>query len=227
MTITNRQAIQSLRKKLQEANVDSTYTNGQLYTALMEQAAWLIKREADQGKVYKSTALFSPISREVVAVSTVPACLKIPTGCKVYRTKTKLPPLWEDSSGPIVRDVSSADGSTEFTPTSNWNQRRKDPYRAFSPVKYCFFEDGYLWLPEHNPHVVNLRGFCRENPLLHQEACTGCETETRACIRPLNDPVPVPDWVVAEMIAKAQQLLMPSKQLVEDQQMDKNPNRKN
>jgi hypothetical protein len=43
---------------VQERNADSTYTNKDLYQNFMEQAFWLIKREASAGRIYRNSSFF-------------------------------------------------------------------------------------------------------------------------------------------------------------------------
>ena len=227
---TKRQAIDSIRTKLNERTADSNYSNQFLYNSLIEQAKWLIKREISAGRIYSNTSLFQTLtSVEVIETSTIDECSPIKNNCKIYRTKNKLPDIWIDNSGPVARAVTSVDGSTRFllTTANNWQNKKNDPYQRLSTAKYCFFANGYLWFPEHNPHYVNIDAFFIDDVSLIEDMCDGCN-DKKKCVRFLDTRFIVPDWTEAEMYAKAiEQIAGVTDKIQPDQQIDKNTNRKN
>lgn len=222
---TKRQVIDSLRNKLRERNADSNYSNQFLYHTLLEQAKWLIKREINGGRIYKNVSFFQTLlCQEVIETSLIDPCCPVKTNCKIYRTKCKLPDAWLDEDGPIIKTITSVDGSTEFfrtTPTT-WQNKRNDPYNRKSGEKYSFVSDGYIWFPEHNPHMVNILAFWTDDV----SELNGCN-DTKSCVRYLDTKFMIPDWLEAEMIAKAVELLAGvTKRLPEDEQIDKNATRR-
>jgi hypothetical protein len=223
--MTKRQAIDSLRDKLRERNADSNYSNQMLYRALMEQARWLIKREISAGRIYKNTFFFQLLKcQKVIEVPSVDPCCPVKTNCKIYRTECKIPDIWIDNDGPIIKGILSVDGSTDFWLTSptTWMNKKLDPYQQKSKQRYSFYSDGYIWFPEHNPHFVNILGFW-EDDVTKFDGCSPNEE----CVRFLDTKLMVPDWLEAEMMAKAlQQLAGISKRLPEDEEINKNPTRK-
>lgn len=226
--MTKREAIVSFRKKLQERNADSTFSNKDLYLALLEQAKWLVKREVSAGRIYRNPALFQKLpARDVIEVSTVPSCVGIKTNCKIYRTKDKLPEMWMDNNGPIIYTVTSIDDSTDFIVKSQNYIRNilNDPYQQYSSEIYCFFADGYLWFTKENPNKINIRAYYTDDVRLQVDSCTDCD-ENKSCIRFLDTEFMVPDWILAELFNKALNQLSPAKQLPDDTEIDKNPNRK-
>lgn len=221
---SKRTVIETFRKMLQEVGADSNYTNQFLYNTLLPVAMGLIKREISAGRIYKNTKFFQTLKcQEVIEVSTIGDCCPIRTDCVIYRTKCKVPDAWQDVLGPIIKTITSVDGTTGFfytTPTT-WQNKRQDPYQRMSSEKYAFFADGYLWFPEHNPHLINIFGFFMDD-ISQFNTCSSSEE----CVRYLDTQFPIPDWVLAETYGKAVQLLAPSKQSPEDEQPDKNPNKK-
>ena len=217
--------IDSLRNKLRERNADSNYTNQFLYQVLMEHAKWLIKREIQKGVIYKNTYFFQSLKcQNVIETSLIDPCCPIKTNCKIYRTECKIPDVWIDNNGPVIKTVTSVDGSTDFwiTTPSAWQNKRLDPYQKKSDMKYTFYSDGYFWFPEHNPHKINIFGFWIDDI----SELNGC-AKNEECVKFLDTPFYLPDWLEAEMMAKAlEQLAGISKRLPEDNQIDKNPTRK-
>lgn len=222
---TKRTTIDSLRRKLNEVNADTTYSNQFLYQTLLEQAKWLIRRETTAGRVWGSSALFQPLNIRVLEVPLIDSCLPIKSGCRIFRSAEKLPDFWEDANGPLLKSVSSVDGSTDFfyTTSAAWMQKKKDPYKIKSTTKYVFFEDGYLWFPEHNPHFAVVQGFYTDDIAMYEQGCLDCED--KECIRFLDTPFWIPGWIEAEMMAKAVELLAGvTKRIQDDEAINKNPN---
>jgi hypothetical protein len=233
MLSTKRQIINDFRKMLQEQNADSNFSNQFLYNALMNQGKWLVKREISAGRIYRNNSLFQTLPcQEVIEVPTTEKCCPVKTNCIVYRTKYKLPEMWIDNLGPVVRSVNSVDNTTDFfyTDPITWQSRRNNPYHKMQPTKYSFPADGYLWFPEYNPGFVNIVGYFTDDiALLDVKPCSpaaDCD-DKKECVRFLDTQFMVPDWLHSEMMAKAFQLMFPTKQLPEDVQIDKNTNRKN
>lgn len=222
---TKRQMIDSLRNKLRERNADSNYSNQFLYNTLLEHSRWLIRREISSGRIYKNTYFFQLLQcQEVIETSSIDDCCPIKTNCKVYRTKCKIPDVWIDVNGPVVKYISSVDGTTDFmiTTPSTWQSKRSDPYQNKSKQMYTFFSDGYFWFPEHNPHKVNISGFWTDDV----SELNGC-SEKKDCVKYLDTRFMIPDWLEAEMQAKAlEQIAGITKRLPEDEQIDKNPTHK-
>ena len=223
---TKRKLIESLREKIRERNADSRYTNQFLYQTLLEQAKWIIRREATAGRIWGSSSLFQNFNVRMIEVPLIDSCLPISSNCKIYRSAEKLPDIWDDAYGPMLKSITSVDGSTDFFLTSalTWSNIKKDPYKKFANTKYSFYEDGYLWSPEHNPHFLTVRGYYIDDISLIESQCLDCDKKD--CIRFLDTPFTGPEWIEAEVIGKSLELLFNSKRLQEDEQIDKNTTRK-
>jgi hypothetical protein len=223
---TKRQLIDSLRIKLRERDADSTLTNQDLYRALLEQAKWLIKREINKGTIYKSVSFFQTLfCQDVIETTLIDPCCPIKTNCKIYRTKCKLPDFWTDADGPVIKSITSVDGTTYFemtTPTT-WQSIRIDPYQKKSKQMYAFYNEGYLWFPEYNPHKINVLGFWTDD-VSDRNGCA----DNEPCVRYLDTTFSLPDWLEGELMSQALQLLAGvTKRLPEDEAINKNTNLKN
>ena len=223
--ITKRDVIDSLRDKLRERSADTTYSNQFLYSVLLEQARWLMKREVSKGSIYKNQNLFSTLGCvEVEEVSSIDACCPIVTNCKMYRTKDPIPDIWSNDNGPMIRNVTSIDGSTRFQITTAILSQSKqdDPYNKRSSTKYAFFSNGYLWFSV-NPHRVNIDALF-EDDVRRLSTCG----DNKKCVRFLDTTFMLPESLHAEMYAKSLEIIAGvTKKLPEDMQVDKNVNRNN
>lgn len=231
--MTVREIIDSFRSKIKERSIDTIYTNGQLYQFLKEQFEWILAREASAGRVWTSTYMFKILrGLEVIEVSTIDENCPIKGCCKISRTKDRLPSIWRDKGGTIIRFVTSLDGSTDFFITTawGWNNKKNDPYQKLTSQKYTFYQDGYLWFPEHNPHRINVEAFFEEDLAYinsKRNDCEGCY-EKEDCIRYLDTDMMLPDWVLAESISKAAELLLgTAARIQQDNNLDKNETRRN
>lgn len=228
---TKRQIIDSFRMKLKQRNADTSFTNQFLYNTLMEHAKWLIRREISAGRIYRNTSFFQTLGcQDVSETSMIDNCCPVKTNCKIYRTHNLVPDMWNDTTGPVIKTVTSVDGTTDFFVTSAeaWQNKRNDPYQKMSGNKYCFYANGYIWFPEHNPHKINVTGFYMDDLKLRSSTCEDCSNTEKECVRFLETKFMLPDWLEAEMFTKAtEQLVGITQRLPEDEQIDKNETRKN
>ncbi len=225
---TKREIIDSLRMKLRELNADSTFSNKFLYQTILEQASWLIRREAAAGRIWISNALFQNIPVRMIEVPLIDSCLPIKSGCKIFRSEVKVWDVWMDAYGPLIKSVSSVDGSTDFfyTTSMTWVSKKKDPYKKKTSQKFFFFEDGYIWIPEHNPHFVTMSAFFMDDTSLLKQDCLDCDKD-KDCVKFLDTKLMIPHWIEAELLSKALELLVGvTKRMPEDEQINKNPNTK-
>lgn len=222
---SKRSAIGILRDMLKERNADSTYSNQFLYNVLMEHARWLIKRDINSGRIYKNTGFFRPLRcQDIIEVSTIDECCPVKTNCRIFRTKHKMPEMWQDDTGPIIKTVTSVDGRTDFfvTTITTWENKQGDPYQQESQQKYTFYSDGYFWFPIHNPHKANILAFFIDDV----SSLSGC-TDKKPCVRFLDSEFLVPSWLHGEMFSKAlEQIAGITKRLPEDEEINKNPSSK-
>ncbi len=223
--MTKRVAIQKFRINLEERNADSNFTNSFLYSKLVEHANWIIKREITSGRIYKNTSFFQTLKcQEVIESSVIDPCCPISTDCKIYRTKNKVEEMWLDNDGPVVKAITSVDSSTKFiltTPTT-WQNKANDPYQKKSKEHYAFFNEGYLWFPEVNPHRINILGFFKDDVSIKNEC-----SPIKECVRYLDTKFMIPDWIEAEMYEKAvSQMAGVTKRMPPDNEINKNQTRK-
>lgn len=225
--MTNREIIAKLRKRIQEKDIDSTFTNKFLYSSLKEHAKWLIKREISADRIYRSRDLFQTRPcMPVVKASKISDCCPIKTKCIVYRTRYKLDEAWSDEYGPLITRVTSIDGSVEFMPLSVQDYKRKkdSPYAQYDKALYVFYDDNYLWFEEEAPKKINITYFPQDD-ITGKYGCTPdcCDN---ICVSILDKKFMIPGWVEAELLDKlVNQLTGTTKRMPEDTSVDKNTNR--
>lgn len=223
--LSNRQAISQLRDLIKERSADSTYTNQFLYQILSKHAKWLIRRETRAGRIYRSVSLFQTLKCfEVMEASTIEGC-DIDIKCKIYRTVAKLPSAWEDANGLMIKEVKSIDGSHVFAQISpsQWVNLNTSPYSKYSKSNYYFYSNGYLYFPKKAPKLINIVAYFIDDI---SQYCSCCE-ENKKCTRFLDQVFRIPEWIEAEVFAKAlEELVGITKRMIEDEQIDSNTTRK-
>jgi hypothetical protein len=150
---------------------------------------------------------------------------EIQTGCKIFRTISKLPELWESPSGPMIKEVKSIDGSHIFnnTSASAWPNIEHSPYFKYNTSQYYFYSGGYIFFPKKAPRQVNIVGYFKDD-VSDKGSCANKDIK---CKPFLDRPFRIPDWIEGELFAKAlEELAGVTKRLPEDEQIDSNPTRK-
>ena len=87
---------------------------------------------------------------ELIDVDKVEAgCMGVYSGCYFKRTKEKLPNIFDGLFGPIIRTVSSIDGTQELyrTDPGTWTSITKSSTFKYNKRPYFWYLNGYLYVP--------------------------------------------------------------------------------
>jgi hypothetical protein len=109
-------AVSRVRNTLKAVKEDPFLTDRVIYSAITKYGQTLLKREDNQFRLMKISSIFNVLSYvELIDVDRVEAgCIGVYSGCYFKRTKDKLPTIFDGAMGPIIRTVSSIDGSIEM-----------------------------------------------------------------------------------------------------------------
>jgi hypothetical protein len=222
-TIPKGELISEARTMAKELGADSNLTNKMLWSIINKHLSWLISRESDKMKLAKYDYLYQTI--KCVHVEEAPAidpCCGIRSKCTVWRTTDKLPELFEDMTGVIIKSVFSIDGSSEFVQINIQDYMRKleDPNSKYDNNKYFFFNNGYLYFPKKSVKMVMVKGHFKSTVV----SC--CEGEEVPCVSKLEENAMMPAKLRGELMEYVKKDLLPYKQLPMDTQIDKNDNKK-
>jgi len=145
------EAISRVRNTLKAVKEDPFLTDRTIYYSLMKYAKTLIKREDNQFRLMKMSQIFKVIPYiELIDVDKVEAgCLGIYSECYFKRSKEKLPSILNGMFGPIIRTVSSIDGSIEMfrTESGTWTSMTKSTTFKYNKKPYFWFLNGYIYCP--------------------------------------------------------------------------------
>lgn len=99
---------------------------------------WLIQRESDKLKLVSTESLFQTYKcLDVIKAPLIDSCCGVKLldeELTIYRTKDKLPKLYEDLAGPIIREITSIDGNTsiKLITVKDFKRKIKSPYFKYN-----------------------------------------------------------------------------------------------
>ena len=145
------EAISRVRNTLKAVKEDPFLTDRVIYSSLIKYGQTLMKREDNQFRLMKISSIFQVLPYvELIDVDKVEAgCFGVYSGCYFKRSKEKLPTILNGAMGPVIRTVSSIDGSIEMfrTDTGTWVSMTKTTTFKYNTRKYFWYLNGYLYAP--------------------------------------------------------------------------------
>jgi len=187
-----------VRNVLKAVKEDPFMTDRFLYSLIMKYAKMLIYRQSEKGKIKQFTSLFSVIPcMDLIEVDKIEACcLGIKTGCTFMRTKDKLPEMIDGGKGPIIRVVSSIDGSQRLEETypSTYVTVTKTSNFKYLKTNYFWYIDGYIYVP-----VVSWEGIRIEAMFDEDLSAFDCSKDADDCTTEQERELSVPENLFAEI----------------------------
>lgn len=167
MRTTNAQVIGRIRTRLKAVKQDAFLTDRFLYGVISKHAKFLMKREDDKNKLMRFNSVFQPLDYvELEEVDRVAAgCKGITSGITFKRSIKPLPAFTEGYWGPLIRDVTSIDGSEECQPTNPGtflNIARSKNFK-YNKNKYYWFLNDHLYFPNMEWDAVRLEGVFQDD----------------------------------------------------------------
>lgn len=209
--------ISRVRTLLKGSSSDTFLTDSFLYSMALKYAKLFIKRLDDSNKLARYNGLFEPLSLELIEVSKVEAsCADIKTCCTVRRTKDRLPKLLNGSFGPILRTVSSVDGSKNVTKTysAQWARMAKSTTFKYNKTLYWWWTDGYAYFPNIEWEEALFDGMWEDN-IENYKCCSD-----HCCVNRLEEETHIPDFLFVEIEGPLRQELIGMAQLPSDKFTD-------
>jgi hypothetical protein len=223
---TKGELISMIKNELKLVHADSRFTNKFIWSVIQKHADWLIKRESSKLRVLSQNTIFQTM--KCVHVDDAPAvdeCCGIKTRCKVFRTRIKLPNLYEDDRGVIIKSVYTIDGSKDFSEITVEEYMRKleNPHMKYDQSSYFFYNNGYLYFPKSTIRRVMVKGYFVDEIV---NDCEPCPTE-EACVSYLDSPIRIPKYIVGELLQFVlNEFAALTLKIQSDEQVDKNETRK-
>jgi hypothetical protein len=159
--------ISRIRNLVKGVKQDAFLTDRFIYSIIRKHASWLLKREDSTSKLQRNNSIFQTLGcTELIEVDKVQACCSgIRSGCTIKRTKEKLPTIMEGYFGPVIRSVTSIDGSEELQsvlPSSYVSMTKLGSFK-YNKQKYYWFLDGYLYFPNLDWDAIRIEALFEDN----------------------------------------------------------------
>jgi hypothetical protein len=188
--------VSRIRVQLKAVRQDSFMTDRMIYTFVLKNAKFLMKREDSKNKLMAFSSVIQTMDFvELIEVDKVEACCTgVRSDCTIKRTKDKLPIFLEGYFGPLIRTIASLDGSEELQPilpTTYANLSQSKNFR-FNKTKYYWFIDDYLYFPNLQWDAVRIEG-------IFEDDISAWTCEEDSCIVRQDQTFNVPDYLLAEL----------------------------
>jgi hypothetical protein len=215
---TIRDVVSRIRVQLKAGKQDSFMTDRMIYTFVLKNAKFLMKREDSKMKLLSFTGVMQTMDFvELMEIDKVEACCTgIASNCTIKRTKDKLPIFLQGYFGPLIRTISSIDGSEELQPIlpSTYAHVSRSKNFKYNNTKYYWFLNDYLYFPNLEWDAVRIEGIFEDD--ISKWTC-----QEDNCIPRQDQTFNVPDYLLAELEAQVFKDIMGLYQIPQDSAIDK------
>lgn len=216
--VTIGDVISRIKSQVKSVKQDAFLTDRMVYSFVLKHAKWLMKREDGKNKLMAFSSVMQTMDFvELIEVDKVEACCTgIKSDCKIKRTKEKLPVFMQGYYGPLIRAVSSIDGSELVQPTTSVNYTRFSNGSTFkyNKTKYYWFLNDYLYLPDIEWDAIRIEGIFEDD--ISKWTC-----EEDDCMLRQDQSFNVPDYLFAEIESQVFKDLLGLYQIPPDTAADK------
>lgn len=225
----NREVISRIKKLFKETNADSRFTSRLAYSILLSISKLLIKRDSERLKILSQSNLFKRLKCvEVIDAPAIDPCCGVKSLCTVKRTKKKLPAIYADTYGPIIRNVLSIDGSQSLVmiQPQEFERIRKNPWNKKKDTKYYFYSDGHLYFPNGGFNMVEVDAYWEESIAGYSDCNKSEDDSDNGCNLFLDQEFSIPGYFEAMMFQMAEQEIKGTYSVIlsKEEQIDKNSN---
>jgi len=156
------EVISRIRGQVKAEVQDAFVTDRYIYSLIQKFSQLLMRRQDSANKLMKFNSVWQTLPFfELVEVDKVEAyCTGIKSNCTIMRTRDKLPHMIEGYWGPLIRTVSSIDGSTELqiTQPGTYTSMTNTTSFRYNKTKYFWYLNGYLYFPNIEWDAVKIEG---------------------------------------------------------------------
>jgi|TARA_R100001530_G_C4276721_1_gene144517 hypothetical protein len=156
------EVISRIRGQIKAEVQDAFMTDRYIYSLILKYGQLYMRRQDHANKLMKFNSVWQALPFvELEEVDKIEAqCTGILSGCTIKRTKDKLPTFMEGYWGPLIRTVSSIDGSQEIQPTTpaTYTSMTKTTTFKYNTTKYYWFLNDHLYFPNIEWDAIKLEG---------------------------------------------------------------------
>jgi hypothetical protein len=218
--------VSRIRNNLKSVNQDAFLTDRYIYSVVLKHGAWLMKREDGAFKLMKFQSIFQTLDFvELEEVDKITAqCTGLTSDCTIKRTKDKLPSFMEGYWGPLIRAVTSIDGSfkVEATTPNDYLRLSRQKNFKYNKTLYYWFINDYLYFPNLEWDAVRIEGIFEDD--ISAYTCLECGDD--GCMPRQTQYCNIPEYLLGELETHVLQEMGQMMQFPVDPTHDKqNPSR--
>lgn len=198
MATSIKEIISRIRNQLKAVKKDPFLTDRNIYSLIIKHAHWLMKREDSKYKLMRFSSVIQSLNDiELIEVDKVEACItNVKSFIKIKRTKDKIPSFLQGYYGPLIRSVSSVDGSIYLKPTNPSTYTYIEGTKTFkyNKTKYYWFLNDYLYFPDIDWDAVRIEGIFEDDISKYT-----CGDSADDCLVRQDQAFNIPDYLHAEI----------------------------
>ena len=191
------ESISRVRNTLKAVKEDPFLTDRVIYYSIIKYGKTLLKREDNQYRLMRIGSIFTALPMvELIDVDKIEAgCMGVYSGCYFKRTKDRLPDIFDGLFGPIIRTVSSIDGTQELyrTDPGTWTSITKSSTFKYNKRPYFWYLDGYLYVPNVDWDAIRIEAIFDGDT--SEYVCD----EDRQCQIRQDQMLPFPEYLFSEI----------------------------
>lgn len=195
---TKGEVISRIKNLIKSVKQDAFLTDRIVYSSILKAAKVLMRRQDSNNKIMKFNPVFQSIPFvELIEIDKIEAqCTGIRSNCTIKRTKLKLPTFMQGYWGPLIRSVTSIDGSQECMPTypTTFLNIANQKNFKYNKTKYYWFVNNYLYLPNCEWDAIKIEGVFEDDITAFT-----CNCEKPCPIQKQDQIFNVPDFLDAEI----------------------------
>lgn len=193
------ESITRVRNILKAVKEDAFVTDRQIYFNIIKYGKALLKREDNANKLMRMSGIMSVLSYvELIDVDKAEAeCFGVHTGCFFKRTKDKLPKVFEGYYNPLIRSVTSIDGSKDLVQTepSIFVKISNSTNFKYNKNLYYWYRSGYIYVANVQWDAIKVEGVFEGSI-----AGYNCDPdENDKCLSRQEERLPFPEYLFAEI----------------------------
>ena len=190
------ETVSRVRNTIKGVKEDAFLTDRFLYSLIIKYANLAIRKLDNENKLMRIQSLFEVLPVvDLIEVSKIEAqCAGIKTNCTIMRTKEHIPEPLEGAEGPLIRSVTSLDGSIVLTNTSpsTYTLMTGQPTFKYNKAQYYWYLEQHLYFPNIEWDAVKIDGIFTESTAKFH--CDGDVCKSRQ-----EDRLAIPDFLYAEV----------------------------
>lgn len=188
--------ISRIRTQVKAVRQDAFLTDRAIYAFILKHSKWLMKREDSKNKLLGFSGIVQTMDFvELVEVDKVEAkCTGVSSDCVIKRSKFVMPVFMQGYYGPLIRSVTSLDGSEELqiTNPSTYLAISKSKNFKYNKTKYYWYLNDYLYFPNLEWDAVRIEG-------IFEDDVSNFTCAQDSCVQKADQPFNVPDYLSGEI----------------------------